>query len=488
MVKEPLQDERLLHAVMDTCSEAIYVFKTDGMILYCNEAAREENGYGEEIGTINILDIFPKFLCVRHHMITLLNPPMSKDREAFAYRRNQTCYPVRIQFVWQSIGQERLGILTARNISELRGAIKREKLLKEELKEADRIKNMFLANITHELRTPVNGMKGLVDVLAETTLTTQQRENVNIIRRCCVNMSNLINEVLDFTKVSADKLILEETEFDFQQFIKNTIAVHMTALSEKGLALQVNIGENVPATILGDELRLGQVLNNLMSNAIKFTSNGRITIEIVNTYEDEEDLELFFMIMDTGIGIAKEDMDKLFPRFSQIDGSITRKYGGTGLGLSISKKLIELMKGSIYVDSEVGKGSKFSFSARFHKGSNVSNLNKNEELSATKEDKTLSLKKLEILPEQRNAQMRVSTWNQKYISDNIENLTLCLELGIWEKAETYARLLREHLPEELAEERKQAFRLLLTVRKENYDLSMQQLKDLANMILQRGIG
>lgn len=482
MGKRPRLDEKLLYTAMNTCSEAIYVFKTDGLILFCNEAAKKENGYGDDVGTIHILDVFPKLLCIRNHKVTLLDQTMNKDREAFAYRKNQTCYPVRVQLVWQNINQERIGILSARNISELKGAVKREKLLKEELKEVDRMKNMFLANITHELKTPVNGMKGLADVLAETSLSSNQRENVNIIRRCCINMSNLINEVLDFTKISDGKLVLEETEFDFHLFMKNTLAVHMTALAEKGLEIQLNIGETVPGVILGDELRLGQILNNLISNAIKFTSNGRIVIDVVNTYEDEEEIELFFMVMDTGIGIAKEDMDKLFLRFSQIDGSITRKYGGTGLGLSISKPLIELMKGSIYVDSEVGKGSKFSFSARFHKGSNTTELGIKEEISNTQEEKRLDTSQMEYVANQRNIASELGDWNQKNVNDSIERLTLCLELGIWEKAENYAVMLRDLFPEERSEERKQAFRLLLTVRKENYDLSMQQLKELTNMI------
>lgn len=468
-------------SILEICSDEIYVFETDGRIIYTNEAAKRESGYIFQEEAVNILDIFPKYFGMSNHMIVVLDKEKELEREVFAYRKNQTCYPVKARFVWETIGDKKLGIFVAMNIMELKSAIKREKLAKAELEDAIGVKNLFLANVTHELRTPVNGMRGLADILMETELTTSQRENVSIIRRCCENMTNLINEILDFTKITAKKLELEEAEFDIPQFIKNIFAVHMSQLNQKGLKLQVNIGEDVPAVIYGDELRLGQIMNNLISNAIKFTSAGSIVVEVVNTYEDENQIELFFMVIDSGIGIAKEDMDKLFHSFSQVDGSITRKFGGTGLGLAISKELVELMGGMINVNSEKGKGSTFSFSARFKKKKSGSGQETDPVVAAQDEIK-LPPKAIEVKLKEDSQEKKDEILDVNGILMQLERLEICIELGIWEKAEIYAGLMKHMIPEGFAELRKQAFRVELAVRKEDYNLTKEQLEKYNQMI------
>jgi len=294
--------------VLNHCAEGVFVFNQIGQIFYANDAAMQETGYMDELVNTNIMDIFPKALKVHNDNVIINRFEVEDVKET---------------------------ICITRNMSELNAVMKREKNVKEELKEATGVKNEFLANITHELRTPVNGMKGLADVLLSTELTQSQRESVNIIRRCCDNMTNIINGILDFSKITAGKMQLENKVIDISNFLKNTLSYHIPKLNEKGLKLQVNIGENVPTKILGDELRLEQILSNLISNAIKFTSVGQIVIEVINTDQKEDEVELFFMVIDSGIGISKEDQDKLFQSFSQVDGSITRRYGGTGLGLAI---------------------------------------------------------------------------------------------------------------------------------------------------------
>jgi signal transduction histidine kinase len=468
-------------SILEICSDEIYVFETDGKIIYTNEAAKRESGYNFQEESVNILDIFPKYFGMSNHMIVVLDKGKELEREVFAYRKNQTCYPVKTKFVWENGGLKKLGVFVATNISEVKSAIKREKLAKAELEDANGVKNMFLANVTHELRTPVNGMKGLADILMETDLTASQRENVKIIRRCCDNMTNLINEILDFTKITAKKLELEEVEFDFSQFIKNIIAVHMSLLNQKGLKLQVNIGEDVPAIIYGDELRLGQILNNLISNAIKFTQVGSIAVEVVNTFEDEETIELFFMVIDSGIGIAKEEMDKLFLSFSQVDGSITRKFGGTGLGLAISKKLVELMGGTVNVNSEKGKGSTFSFSVRFKKKKSDGHQEIVPTAAVLNEIKVETNPIKEKLREP-SQERKEETLDVNNMLVQLEKLGICIELGIWEKAETYAALIKHMIPESLVELRKQAFRVELAVRKEDYNLSKDQLEKSYQMV------
>ena len=197
--------------------------------------------------------------------------------------------------------------------------------------------------------------------LLNTELNSYQLETVGIIEGCCVNMSKIINDLLDFSKMESDKLVLEKKAFSFREFLNNVMAFNVTLVNEKGLKLLVHVGDDIPKYLVGDELRLMQIFNNLLSNAVKFTTIGHIAVEASLIREEDDYVELFFMVVDTGIGISKQNMDKLFKKFSQVDASTTRTFGGTGLGLSISKKLVELMGGNIKVESEPGKGSSFSF-------------------------------------------------------------------------------------------------------------------------------
>lgn len=482
--------------IWQQCNEGIFIFNQSGRILFANDAARQETGYIEKTENINIMEIFPKALRV-HNKNVIINRfevedvKETKDYsiiETFAYRKNQTCYPVRMKLVWSVGITESVMVCIIENMTELSSALKREKVVREELTEATGVKNEFLANITHELRTPVNGMKGLADVLLDTELTSSQRESVNIIRRCCDNMTNIINEILDFSKIAAGKMQLEMKVIELQPFLRNVLSYHLPKLNEKGLKLQVNLGDNIPAKFLGDELRLEQVLSNLISNAIKFTSVGQIVVEIINTLQKEDEVELFFMVIDTGIGISEEDKDKLFQSFSQVDGSITRKYGGTGLGLAISKSLVELMGGIIHVNSELGKGSTFSFSIRCKVVQEEyevdKSLNTTTNQNFSMENTTwnvISGSRTSALSTERKMENKVL--DKDSIDEYIEKLIICVELGTWEKAENFASVIKNMIPETDKEGRKSAFRLELAVRKEDYDKTQIQMKELQDYLL-----
>lgn len=480
--------------VFQYCSEGIFIFNSIGQIIYANDAAKQETGYLDELENTNITEIFPKALRV-HNKNVFINRFEVEDVietqeysiiETFAYRKNQTCYPVRMKLIFKSNSQEDIAICFIQNMTELNASKKREKNAKEELKEATGVKNEFLANITHELRTPVNGMKGLADVLLDTQLTQSQRESVNIIRRCCDTMNNLINGILDFSKITAGKMQLENKVIDISNLLKNTLSYHLPKLNEKGLKLQVNIGDNIPNKILGDEFRLEQILSNLISNAIKFTSVGQIVIEVINTYQNEDEVELFFMVIDSGIGISKEDTDKLFQSFSQVDGSITRKYGGTGLGLAISKRLVELMGGTIHVSSEIGRGSTFSFSIRFKIVKEDYGMDTEPKLKGSSEF-TMENTTWNVVSGDKQS-VKTSRLPEAYVLDKeaiaeyLEKLIICVELETWEKAENFASIIKKMIPESEKEERKNAFRLELAVRKEDYERTQKQIKELQDYL------
>ena len=294
--------------------------------------------------------------------------PIKKITHYFEGIQNGTIdYNTRLKVVSSDeIGELCLWFNTFIENQELKRKTEKELIIAKEMAEMANVsKGQFLANMSHEIRTPMNGIFGFLELLSTTPLTEEQMDYINEAKSASGVLQYIINDILDFSKIEAGKLSIEKIDFNIRLTVASVISALVPKEKMKNLVLHTIINPNVPKILIGDPTRLKQILNNLLSNAVKFTKNGHIYINIDANEEINNEVIINFKVKDTGIGIRQEDINKLCQPFIQADASTTRKFGGTGLGLAISKELIKMMDGGLSIESKIGEGSTFSFTAKF---------------------------------------------------------------------------------------------------------------------------
>lgn len=369
VLEKALQDERdLLQTIMDLLPDFIYVKDRQGRYVVVNDGVRQVLGAStadEVIGKSNE-SFLPPDQAKREridddHVIKLEQPLVEREEKMVDPDGNDLWILTSKLPLRDREGKVSGLVGIDRNITRLKAIESQLRSAKESADQANRAKSDFLANMSHEIRTPMNAIIGMTDLLLETQLTETQHDYLSMVQDSGESLLALINDILDFSKIESGKFELEHTSFDIRETIGDAMKSLGLRANKKGIELAVNIDPDTPIYLKGDPGRLRQVIVNLVGNAIKFTEEGEVVLELSSAAIQDDRAELLFAVTDTGIGIAPEQCEKIFREFEQAETSTTRRFGGTGLGLTISARLVALMGGRIWVDSEVGAGSTFRF-------------------------------------------------------------------------------------------------------------------------------
>lgn len=369
------QTEERTRLILGSVNEGIWGLNAQGKTTFVNAAAARMLGYSEqELQNASMhamvhhshADGTPYPIHECKMFLTGQDGIQRKVDDEVMWRKDGSCFPVEYDTTPIVKNGELVGtVIVFRDITERKANENAMLKAKQLAEEATKAKSDFLANMSHEIRTPMNAIIGMSHLALQTELKPKQRNYIEKVHNAAKNLLGIINDILDFSKIEAGKMQCERSPFMLDDVLQQVSDLCLHKIEEKGLQFHVQVEAEVPTHLIGDAMRLGQILSNLLGNAIKFTEQGHITVQVQKQAQQAENVILRFNVIDTGIGLSAEQRDKLFSAFSQADASTTRKYGGTGLGLTISKNLVELMGGTIGVESQIGQGSTFYFTGQF---------------------------------------------------------------------------------------------------------------------------
>jgi len=365
------QERKMLRTLIDNVPDFMYVKDAGSRFIVANAALAHSMNLKspEELLQKTDFDFYPEELAKAYYadeqnVIRAKQPLFNREEECVEDGGNRIWLLTTKVPLYDKEGRVTGLAGVGRNITHFKKVQEEMQKAREAAEAASRAKSEFLANMSHEIRTPLNGVMGMTDLALETELTPEQREYLETVKMSSDSLLTVINDILDFSKIEAGKIDLEDTDFNLRDNLESTLKTLALRADEKGLELMCEVAPEVPEVVRGDSTRLRQIVINLVGNAIKFTDKGEIAVKVQIESKENGDCICRFTVADTGIGVPENKRELIFAPFSQADTSTTRKYGGTGLGLTISTRLVQMMGGRIWVESEMGRGSQFHFTVR----------------------------------------------------------------------------------------------------------------------------
>jgi len=417
-ISERVRAEKQMRLVVEAAPTGMVVIDRSGTIQLVNSKTEEIFGYKRDdlIGQpIEVL--IPARFREGHPRLRMdyfrapVSRPMGGGRDLFGLRSDGTEFPVELGLNPLETEQGSFVLASVIDITTRKREADELATAKIAAETASRAKSEFLANMSHEIRTPMNAIMGMTHLALDTDLSSEQRDYLETVNDAAGALLVVINDILDFSKIEAGKLELDPQAFNLGVSLSNSLKTLAHRAFEKKVELIFELDQDIPERLIGDVGRLRQIIVNLIGNAIKFTERGEVILRVVKETEDGTEIALRFSVSDTGVGIPRDKLSKIFESFSQVDSSTTRRFGGTGLGLTISKHFVELMGGRIWVESELGRGSTFYFTMQFPRDGDASGIRPVEDLSPVKDLRVLVVDDNETNGQILEALLR--SWNMR---------------------------------------------------------------------------
>lgn len=477
MKQNSLLDEKLNEMIQlyDMGYSMVLLYDERGNILQWNLPAEQSLNKDGHLHQMNMTELIPNIFFLYGSQVYVSPENININVKALLHPRCGACIPAELKINYREVKEVTIGICVVHDLSErMEYNIEKNEIMNHMTKAVQK-RTEYLAQITHDLKTPVNGIYGLAEALELHTVNEEERECLKLMKACCKHMKGMIDQVLEHEELVHGGCVLQEEYVDLYRVIENTVSIHRMMAEKEGLQLYVNVSDHIPRIIYTDRKKIVEIMNNLLTNAIKFTQIGFISINVMLAHMENSILTILFMVQDTGCGIKPERQKEIFEPFHHEDSHRNQHYGGTGLGLTIVKSLVEVFKGSMKVESIPGAGSKFYFTIKTklendpaQKGiDHVPAGDDMEELAQRMEETLL----LEVEKKHFHKIMKAKTFgtkeNRMEIVHNIQNIYQEVELEQWELVEHNLMRLKLLIPESQSEIREQLLRAELSARRKD---------------------
>lgn len=470
----------------DVCFEMVLLYDELGSIMRWNQAASTRLNKHGELSSRNMLELLPNLFQMYNMRLYVEPCKIETVIKSILYPKDEVCIPVRIKLSYENVYGVKIGICLIEDLTEL---------MENKLEKTEFMNQMVgviqkrmevMVRITHDLKTPVNGVFGLVESMEQFMDNPEEADSLRLMKDCCIHMKHMINQVLEHEELRYGEGKLKEEYVDLYRVIENVVALHKLLADEKELQIYVNISERIPNILYTDRVKISEILTNLMTNAIKFTQVGFISLNVLCCYVEENQMILLFMVGDTGPGIPEERWESIFEPYSRGTGGVGASSKGTGLGLAIVKQLVSRMNGSIKLESIVGEGSRFYFTIhvkldeqedRIQLQNIDSESHMNQWIQELKDTVVLDAEKQHF---QKVVRMRKfgTKENKTEIFSIIESLNENLLKENWEKVEASFETMKLLIPESQHEIRKLLLRVELSARKYDIEKALTCLYEL----------